>query len=182
MVGNIKNPGLIEVPMGITLREIIYEVGQGIPDGKGFLLAQMGGTTGGILTSEHLDLPMTVENLREIGAGLGSGALLVVDDTQDVVDLVKNFVEFFNHESCGKCTLCREGTGRLLELLERLTNGQGESKDVDLIEDLAKVMMKGAFCGLGQAAPVPILGCLRYFRGEFVKYVKEPQDAQVAVV
>jgi len=181
MVGNIKNPGLIEVPMGITLREIIYEVGQGIPDGKGFLLAQMGGTTGGILTSEHLDMPMTVENLREIGAGLGSGALLVVDDSQDVVDLVKNFVEFFNHESCGKCTLCREGNGRLLELLEKLTSGQGETKDIDLIEDLAKIMMKGAFCGLGQAAPIPILGCLRYFRGEFEKYVKKPKDEQVAV-
>lgn len=167
MVGNINNPGLIEVPMGITLREIIYDIGHGIPNGKGFKLAQMGGTTGGILTEKHLDLPMAVENLREVGAGLGSGALLVVDDTQDVVDLAKNFVEFFNHESCGKCTLCREGNGRLLELLEKLCDGKGTPEDVTLIEKLAEIMMKGAFCGLGQAAPVPILGLVRNFRAEF---------------
>ncbi len=177
MVGNINNPGLIEVPMGITLREIVYEIGQGIPGGKGFQLAQMGGTTGGILTAEHLDLPMSVESLREIGAGLGSGALLVVDDSQNVVDLVKNFVEFFNHESCGKCTLCREGTGRLLELLEKLIDGQGTLKDIALIEELAQIMMKGAFCGLGQAAPVPILGCLKYFRAEFEKLAKTVDSA-----
>ncbi|MDZ7372267.1 MAG: NADH-quinone oxidoreductase subunit NuoF [candidate division KSB1 bacterium] len=168
MVGNINNPGLIEVPMGITLREIIYDIGHGIPGGKGFKLAQMGGTTGGILTAEHLDLPMTVENLREIGAGLGSGALLVVDDSQDVVELVKNFVEFFNHESCGKCTLCREGNGRLLQLLERISAGKGSVEDIDLMETLAATMMRGAFCGLGQAAPIPILGCLKYFRQDFV--------------
>ncbi len=168
MVGNINNPGLIEVPMGITLREIIYDIGHGIPGGKGFKLAQMGGTTGGILTEEHLDLPMTVETLREIGAGLGSGALLVVDDSQDIIELVKNFVEFFNHESCGKCTLCREGNGRLLQLLERISEGKGCEADIDLMESLAVTMMKGAFCGLGQAAPIPILGCLKYFRREFI--------------
>ncbi len=175
MVGNINNPGLIEVPMGITLREIIYDIGQGIPNGKGFKLAQMGGTTGGILTSEHLDLPLAAENLREIGSGLGSGALLVVDEDQEIVDLVTNFVEFFNHESCGKCTLCREGTGRLLERLEKLSSGEGEIKDIDMIEELAVVMMKGAFCGLGQAAPVPILGTLKHFRPEFEKLVKQPE-------
>ncbi|NIA29719.1 MAG: NADH-quinone oxidoreductase subunit NuoF [Actinobacteria bacterium] len=173
MVGNINNPGLIEVPMGITLREIIYNIGGGIPNGKGFLLAQMGGTTGGILTEEHLDLPMTVETLRGIGAGLGSGALLVVDDSQCPVDLVKNFVEFFNHESCGKCTLCREGTGRLHELLSRLTSGRGEEKDIELVEVLSSTMMRGAFCGLGQAAPVPILGCLRYFKDVFIRHASE---------
>lgn len=173
MVGNINNPGLIEVPMGITLREIIYDIGGGIPDGKGFLLAQMGGTTGGILTEEHLDLPMTVETLRDIGAGLGSGALLVVDDSQCPVDLVKNFVEFFNHESCGKCTLCREGTGRLHELLDRLTSGRGSEKDINLIKVLSSTMMRGAFCGLGQAAPVPILGCLRYFEDIFIQHARD---------
>ncbi|NOY60848.1 MAG: NADH-quinone oxidoreductase subunit NuoF [Calditrichaeota bacterium] len=173
MVGNINNPGLIEVPMGITLREIIYNIGGGIPNGKGFLLAQMGGTTGGILIEEHLDLPMTVETLRGIGAGLGSGALLVVDDSQCPVDLVKNFVEFFNHESCGKCTLCREGTGRLHELLSRLTSGRGEEKDIELVQVLSATMMRGAFCGLGQAAPVPILGCLRYFKDVFIRHASE---------
>jgi len=171
MVGNINNPGLIEVPMGITLREIIYDIGHGIPGGKGFKMAQLGGTTGGILTSEHLDLPLSTESLREIGAGMGSGALLVADDSQCIVGLVKNFVEFFVHESCGICTLCREGNGRLLEILERLTAGLGRAKDLQLMEDLAKTMAKGAFCGLGQAAPIPILGCLRYFREEFEQHL-----------
>ncbi len=171
MVGNINNPGLIEVPMGITLREIIYDIGHGIPGGKGFKMAQLGGTTGGILTSEHLDLPLSTESLREIGAGMGSGALLVVDDSQCTVGLVKNFVEFFVHESCGICTLCREGNGRLLEILERLTAGHGEPRDLALMEELARTMTKGAFCGLGQAAPIPILGCLRYFRAEFEQHL-----------
>ena len=136
-------------------------------------MAQMGGTTGGILTEEHLDMPLAIENLREIGSGLGSGALLVVDDSQCVVDLVKNFVEFFNHESCGKCTLCREGTGRLLELLDKISDGEGKEGDLELIETLSSTMMKGAFCGLGQAAPVPILGCLKYFRQEFASHIDE---------
>jgi len=172
LVGNINNPGLIEVPMGITLREVIYDIGHGIPNGKGFLLAQLGGTTGGILTKDHLDLPLAVDTLRAAGAGMGSGALLVVDDSQCVVDLVKNFVEFFNHESCGICTMCREGNGRLLELLERLTTGRGAAKDIELMETLANTMMRGAFCGLGQAAPIPILGCLRYFRKDFTQHVE----------
>jgi len=180
MVGNINNPGLIEVPMGITLREIIYDIGQGIPNGKGFKLAQMGGTTGGILTEDHLDLLMTVETLREIGAGLGSGALLIVDDTQDVVDLVENFVEFFDHESCGKCTMCREGNGRLLELLKRINAGKGEPDDLDLMEELANTMMKGAFCGLGQAAPIPILGCLKYFRDDFLQKIEAKEETLAA--
>jgi NADP-reducing hydrogenase subunit HndC len=173
MVGNINNPGLIEVPMGITLREVIYDIGHGIPNGKGFLLAQLGGTTGGILTAEHLDLPLATDSLRAIGAGMGSGALLVVDDSQCVVDLVKSFVEFFNHESCGICTMCREGNGRLLELLDKISEGHGQEKDIELMETLANTMMRGAFCGLGQAAPVPILGCLKYFRQEFVQHVHE---------
>ncbi len=180
LVGNINNPGLIEVPLGITLRQIIYNIGQGIPKGRGFLLAQLGGTTGGILTSDHLDLPLDLQNLKEIGAGLGSGALLVVDDSHDVVDLVKNFVEFFNHESCGKCTLCREGTGRLLELLNTLQSERGTVQDIDLIERLANTMMKGAFCGLGQAAPIPILGCLKYFRDEFEKKAVTKKKVSVA--
>jgi len=173
LVGNINNPGLIEVPMGITLREIIYDIGHGIPNGKGFLFAQLGGTTGGILTAEHLDLPLATETLRTIGSGMGSGALLVVDDSQCVVDLVKTFVEFFNHESCGICTMCREGYGRLLELLEKITDGKGRPQDIELMENLANAMMRGAFCGLGQAAPVPILGCLKYFRQEFIQHVSD---------
>jgi NADH:ubiquinone oxidoreductase subunit F (NADH-binding)/(2Fe-2S) ferredoxin len=173
LVGNINNPGLIEVPMGITLREIIYDIGHGIPNGKGFLFAQLGGTTGGILTNEHLDLPLATDTLRAIGSGLGSGALLVVDDSQCVIDLVKSFVEFFNHESCGICTMCREGNGRLLELLDKISEGHGQPKDIELMENLANTMMRGAFCGLGQAAPVPILGCLKYFRPEFMQHVTE---------
>ncbi len=172
MVGNINNPGLIEVPMGITLREIIYDIGHGIPEGKEFLLAQLGGTTGGILTREHLDLPLAVDSLRNAGAGMGSGALLVVDDSQCIVDLVKTFVEFFVHESCGICTLCREGNGRLLEILERMSDGKGKQDDLRLMEELANAMLRGAFCGLGQAAPIPILGCLRYFRSEFEQHLQ----------
>ncbi|OGB98427.1 NADP oxidoreductase [candidate division KSB1 bacterium RBG_16_48_16] len=179
LVGNINNPGLIEVPMGITLREIIYDIGHGIPGGKGFLLAQMGGTTGGILTAEHLDIPLAADTLRKVDAGLGSGAILVVDDSQCVIDLVKCFVEFFNHESCGKCTLCREGTGRLLELLEKISDGRGKMGDIELIERLATTMMSGAFCGLGQAAPIPILGCLKYFRNEFVNHISNGGCAMV---
>ena len=176
LVGNINNPGLIEVPMGITLREVIYDIGHGIPDGKNFLLAQTGGTTGGILTESELDVPMAYDTLPKYDSGLGSGALLIVDDTHDVVDLVRNFVEFFNHESCGKCTLCREGTGRLLELLNKLINGKGTLKDIELIEKLSTIMKYGAFCGLGQAAPTPILGSLKHFKKEYLKYVNDENE------
>lgn len=179
LVGNINNPGLIEVPMGITLREIIYDIGQGIPDGKGFLLAQTGGTTGGILTESELDVPIAYDTLSKYDTGLGSGALLIVDDTHDVVDLVRNFVEFFNHESCGKCTLCREGTGRILELLNKIIEGHGTLKDIELIQKLSIVMKHGAFCGLGQAAPTPILGSLKHFKNEYLKYIKD-EAAKIA--
>jgi NADP-reducing hydrogenase subunit HndC len=175
LVGNINNPGLIEVPMGITLREIIYDIGHGIPNGKGFLLAQTGGTTGGLLTKDELDVPLAYDTLSKYNTGLGSGAMLIVDDTHNVVELVRNFVEFFNHESCGKCTLCREGTGRLLELLNKIIAGKGTLKDINLIERLSQIMKLGAFCGLGQAAPTPILGSLKHFRNEYLKLVKDGQ-------
>lgn len=171
LVGNICNPGLIEVPMGITLREVIYDIGQGIPDGKTFLLAQTGGTTGGLLTENELDVPMAYDTLSKYDSGLGSGALLIVDDSHDVVELVHNFVEFFNHESCGKCTLCREGTGRLLELMNKILAHEGTVQDISLIERLSAIMKKGAFCGLGQAAPTPILGSLKHFRQAYLNYV-----------
>ena len=172
LIGNIYNPGLIEVPMGTTLREIIYDLGQGIADGKKFLVAQTGGTTGGLLTESGLDVPMAYDTLKEYGTGLGSGALLIVDDSHCIVDLVKNFVEFFNHESCGKCTLCREGTGRLLELLNNITSGNGKVSDIDLIEKLSLIMKRGAFCGLGQAAPTPILGSLKHFKEEYMAHIE----------
>lgn len=172
LVGNIVSPGLIEVPMGITLREVIFDIGHGIPRGRGFLFAQTGGTTGGILAAGELDVPMAYDTLRQVGSGLGSGALLVVDDSNCVVDLVQNFVEFFNHESCGKCTLCREGTGRLLEILHRLTSGQGDPRDIDLIRRLSVNMKRAAFCGLGQAAPTPILGALQRFEEIFREHAE----------
>jgi NADH:ubiquinone oxidoreductase subunit F (NADH-binding)/(2Fe-2S) ferredoxin len=172
LVGNVVLPGLIEVPMGITLREVIFDIGRGIPKGRNFLFAQTGGTTGGILAAGELDVPMAYDTLRQVGSGLGSGALLVVDDSNCVVDLVQNFVEFFNHESCGKCTLCREGTGRLLELLNRLTSGQAEARDIDLIRRLAVNMKRAAFCGLGQAAPTPILGALDRFEEIFREHAE----------
>ncbi|UCE07549.1 MAG: SLBB domain-containing protein, partial [bacterium] len=172
LVGNIYNPGLIEVPMGITLREIIYDIGQGIPNGNKFLVAQTGGTTGGLLTEAELDVPIAYDTLKEYDTGLGSGALLIVDDTNCIVDLVKNFVEFFNHESCGKCTLCREGTGRLLETLINITSGHGDYSDIELMEHLCQIMKRGAFCGLGQAAPTPILGSLKHFKEDYLAHVE----------
>src|SRR5690554_1127172 len=167
MLGEINNQGLIEVPMGITLREVINGVGGGIPGGRRFKVAQTGGTSGGCLPAEFLDLPMDYDTLANAGSALGSGALLIMDETHCIIDILKCFMKFFCHESCGKCTPCREGTTRLYELLTGFSEGKATEKDIALIKELAKTMELSALCGLGQAAPMPVLTCLKYFEAEF---------------
>lgn len=167
LTGNLVNTGLIEVPMGITLREVIYEIGGGIPDGRQFKMAQTGGTSGGCLAAEHLDLPMDYDSLIEHGSALGSGALLIMDDSHCIVDLTKNFLSFFKHESCGQCTPCREGTTQLYRLVDKISRGEATEGDLDLIHRLSRTMMNASLCALGQTAPVPLLSTLRYFADEY---------------
>ncbi len=173
LTGNIKNEGLIEVPMGITLREIIYQLGGGIPDGHSFKMAQTGGTAGGCLPPEMLDVPMDYDELAKVGSALGSGALLIMDDRHCIVDLLKCFMRFFNHESCGKCTPCREGTPRLLELIEKIMDGTAVKADLDLMAKLAENMEISSLCGLGQSSPKPVLTLLEYYQHEFLAHIED---------
>ena len=165
--GNVNNIGLVEVPMGTTLREIIYDIGGGIPNGREFKAAQTGGPSGGCIPKEHLDTPIDYESLKEIGSMMGSGGLIVMDDTKCMVCLAKFYLEFTVSESCGKCTPCRIGTKRMLEILERLCNGEGEELDLYKLEKLAANIQKSSICGLGQSAPNPVISTLKYFREEF---------------
>ena len=165
--GNVNNIGLVEVPMGTTLREIIYDIGGGIPNGREFKAAQTGGPSGGCIPKEHLDTPIDYESLKEIGSMMGSGGLIVMDDTKCMVCLAKFYLEFTVSESCGKCTPCRIGTKRMLEILERLCNGEGEELDIYKLEKLAVNIQKSSICGLGQSAPNPVISTLKYFREEF---------------
>lgn len=171
--GDIVNKGLIEVPMGITLREIVYEIGGGIPGGRTFKMAQTGGTSGGCLPGTVLDVPLDADSLIPHGSGLGSGALLVIDDTHCVVDMAIAFARFFAHESCGKCTPCREGTPRFLEILQKIAAGQGRQEDLALLEELARVMLKAPLCPLGQTVPVPIMTTIRHFRAEYDAHINQ---------
>ena len=173
LTGDVVNQGLIEVPMGITLREIIYDIGGGIPGGRAFKLAQTGGTSGGIITAGMLDVPMDYDSLAAAGTALGSGALLILDDTHCVVDVALSFARFFKHESCGKCTPCREGTLRLYQLLEGITKGEGREEDLALIEELANMMYRAPLCPLGQTAPLPIMSTIKYFRSEYLKHIQD---------
>ena len=165
--GNVNNIGLVEVPMGTTLREIIYDIGGGIPNGREFKAAQTGGPSGGCIPKEHLDTPIDYESLKEIGSMMGSGGLIVMDDTKCMVALAKFYLDFTVSESCGKCTPCRIGTKRMLEILERLCNGEGEELDIYKLEKLAANIQKASICGLGQTAPNPVVSTLKYFREEF---------------
>src|SRR5690554_6188897 len=171
MLGDITNQGLIEVPMGITLREVIYGVGGGIPNGRGFKLAQTGGTSGGCLPKEFLDLPMDYDSLAEAGSALGSGALLVIDDTHCIVDVLRSFMKFFQHESCGQCTPSREGTARLYQLFSDLAAGKAGQDAVQLIKELCQTMQLSSLCGLGQSAPNGVVTALQYFEEEIQKHV-----------
>ena len=170
--GKIKNTGLVEVPMGTTLREIIEEIGGGIPRGKKFKAAQTGGPSGGCIPDHLIDTPMDYDNLLAIGTMMGSGGLIVMDEDTCMVDIAKFFLEFTVDESCGKCTPCRVGTKRLLELLNKITQGQGTMEDLDRIEELASFIKSNSLCGLGQTAPNPVLSTLRYFRDEYVEHIQ----------
>ncbi len=168
--GNVNNIGLVEVPMGTTLREIIYDIGGGIPNGREFKAAQTGGPSGGCIPAEHLDTPIDYESLKEIGSMMGSGGLIVMDNTKCMVSLAKFYLDFTVSESCGKCTPCRIGTKRMLETLERLCDGKGEEADIAKLEKLAENIQKSSVCGLGQTAPNPVISTLKYFRNEFEEH------------
>ncbi len=168
--GNVNNIGLVEVPMGTTLREIVYDIGGGIPNGRDFKAAQTGGPSGGCIPKEHLDTPIDYESLKEIGSMMGSGGLIVMDDTKCMVSLAKFYLEFTVSESCGKCTPCRIGTKRMHEILEKLCEGKGSELDIYKLEKLATNIQKSSICGLGQSAPNPVISTLKYFREEFKEH------------
>ena len=169
--GKIHNTGLVEVPMGTTLREIIEEIGGGIPNGKKFKAAQTGGPSGGCIPAEHFDIPIDYDNLVAIGSMMGSGGLIVMDEDDCMVDIAKFFLEFTVEESCGKCTPCRIGTKRMLEILEKITKGQATMADLDKLEELCYYIKANSACALGQTAPNPVLSTLQYFRDEYVAHI-----------
>ena len=171
--GKINNIGLVEVPMGTTLRDIIFDIGGGIPNGKSFKAAQTGGPSGGCIPAEHLDTPIDYDTLTKLGSMMGSGGLIVMDENTCMVDLAKFFLEFTVDESCGKCNPCRIGTKRMLEILTRITEGKGTPEDIDKLEILARNIKAASLCGLGQSAPNPVLSTLRYFRDEYMAHVIE---------
>ena len=169
--GKIHNTGLVEIPMGTTLREIVEEIGGGVPNGKKFKAAQTGGPSGGCIPAEHLDIPIDYDNLLSIGSMMGSGGLIVMDEDTCMVDIAKFFLEFTVDESCGKCTPCRIGTRRMLEILERITKGQATMEDLDKLEELCYHLQSNSLCALGQTAPNPVLSTLRYFRDEYIAHI-----------
>jgi len=169
--GKIHNTGLVEIPMGTTLREIVEEIGGGIPNGKRFKAAQTGGPSGGCIPAEHLDIPIDYDNLISIGSMMGSGGLIVMDEDNCMVDIAKFFLDFTVEESCGKCTPCRIGTKRLSEMLDKITKGNATLEDLDKMEELCYYIKENALCGLGQTAPNPVLSTLRYFRDEYIAHV-----------
>jgi len=171
--GKINNTGLVEIPMGTTLREVIFEIGGGIPNGKKFKAVQTGGPSGGCIPASLLDMPIEYDTLTQAGSMMGSGGMIVMDEDNCMVDIAKFFLTFTQDESCGKCPPCRIGTKRMLEILERITNGEGKEGDIELLENLAKSIKDSALCGLGQTAPNPVLSTLRYFRDEYEAHIKE---------
>lgn len=171
LTGQVANTGLIEVPMGTTLREVVYDIGGGIRGGKEFKAVQIGGPSGGCLTKDHLDLPLDFDSLLSVGAMVGSGGLVVMDENTCMVEVARFFMNFTQNESCGKCVPCREGTKRLLEILQRAVDGQGEPEDIEVLEDLAMAIKDGSLCGLGKTAPNPVLTMLKYFKDEYLAHV-----------
>ena len=170
--GNVVNIGLVEVPMGTTLREIIFDIGGGIPNGREFKAAQTGGPSGGCIPAEHLDVPIDYESLGAIGSMIGSGGLIVMDETKCMVNLAKFYLGFTVDESCGKCNPCRIGTKRMLEILDKITEGEGTLEDIDKLEELAETVKIASVCGLGQTAPNPVFSTLKYFRNEYIEHIE----------
>ena len=169
--GKIANTGLLEVPMGTTLREVIYEIGGGIPNKRKFKAAQTGGPSGGCITAESLDTPIDFDNLIELGSMMGSGGMIVMDEDNCMVDVARFYLEFTVEESCGKCTPCREGTKRMLDILNRICEGEGSMEDLDILESLGKMIKDSSLCGLGQTAPNPVISTLKHFRKEYEAHV-----------
>jgi NADH-quinone oxidoreductase subunit F/NADP-reducing hydrogenase subunit HndC len=185
LTGKVNNTGLVEVPMGTTIREIVFDIGGGIIGGKKFKAVQIGGPSGGCLTEEHLDLPVSYESLSAAGAIMGSGGLVVVDEDTCMVDLAKFFLEFTQRESCGKCIPCREGTKKMLDILVRITEGNGREEDIDNLIYLGTQIKTASLCGLGQTAPNPVLTTIRYFRDEYEAHIREkrcPAGACTALI
>ncbi|HHY19626.1 MAG TPA: NADH-quinone oxidoreductase subunit NuoF [Firmicutes bacterium] len=172
LTGQVANTGLIEVPMGTTLREIVYEIGGGIPGNREYKAVQIGGPSGGCLTEDHLDIQLDFDSLKSVGAMIGSGGLVVMDEKTCIVEVARFFMHFTQNESCGKCVLCREGTKRMLEILQRIVDGDGQVEDLDLLVELGETIKDGSLCGLGKTAPNPVLTTLKYFRDEYMHHVE----------
>ena len=168
--GDVKNIGLVEVPMGTTLREIIFDIGGGISNNRNFKAAQTGGPSGGCIPEQYLDTPIDYESLKQIGSMMGSGGLIVMDDSKCMVNLAKFYLGFTVSESCGKCNPCRIGTKRMYEILEKITSGNGEIEDINKLEKLAETVAKSSVCGLGQSAPNPVISTLRFFKDEYIEH------------
>lgn len=173
LAGHVENTGLVEIPMGRKLREIVFDIGGGIRGGRKFKAVQIGGPSGGCLCEEHLDLPLDYDSLAKVGAMIGSGGLVVMDDSTCMVEVAKYFMNFAQNESCGKCVPCREGTKQMLALLTKITEGKGTMEDLELLEEVALAVRDGALCGLGKTAPNPVLTTLRYFRHEYLAHVQQ---------
>jgi NADH-quinone oxidoreductase subunit F/NAD(P)H dehydrogenase (quinone)/NADP-reducing hydrogenase subunit HndC len=171
--GDVNNIGLVEVPMGTSLRSMIFDVGGGIPDKKAFKAVQLGGPSGGCIPEQHLDTPVDYEAIARVGAIMGSGGMIVMDEDTCMVDMARFFMDFIQDESCGKCTPCREGTRRLLQILEKICAGKGQEGDIELMEQLSEGIQQSALCGLGQTGPNPVLSTLRYFRSEFESHIRD---------
>jgi len=175
LVGKINNTGLVEVPMGITLRQIVYDIGGGIPGGKRFKAIQTGGPSGGCIPENLLNLPVDFDQLQEAGSMMGSGGMIVMDEDNCMVDMARYFVQFLQEESCGKCTPCREGLQQMGEILNRICDGKGKEEDIELLEGLSQIMIDTSLCGLGLTAPNPVLSTIKYFRNEYKAHIKEKQ-------
>ncbi len=173
LAGKIVRGGLVEVPMGIPLRDVIYEVGGGVPEGRRFKAVQLGGPSGGCVPEEHIDIEVDYESVTKTGAIMGSGGMVVMDDSTCMIDIAKFFLEFTQDESCGKCTFCRVGTKRMLEILERICAGEGREGDIELLEELGRTIISSSLCGLGQSAPNPVLTTIKYFRDEYEAHIRE---------
>jgi NADH:ubiquinone oxidoreductase subunit F (NADH-binding)/NAD-dependent dihydropyrimidine dehydrogenase PreA subunit/(2Fe-2S) ferredoxin len=173
LTGDVNNIGLVEVPMGTSLRSIIFDIGGGIPDKRKFKAVQLGGPSGGCVSEKHLDIPVDYESIASVGAIMGSGGMIVMNDKTCMVDMARFFMDFIQDESCGKCTPCREGTRRMLELLQSITRGEGQEGDIERLEDLCDMVKDGSLCGLGQTAPNPVLSTLQYFRDEYEAHIRQ---------
>jgi NADH-quinone oxidoreductase subunit F/NAD(P)H dehydrogenase (quinone)/NADP-reducing hydrogenase subunit HndC len=173
LTGDVNNIGLVEVPMGTTLKTIIFDIGGGIPKKRKFKAVQLGGPSGGCIPADLIDTPVDFESISKVGAIMGSGGMIVMDDRTCMVDMARFFMDFIQEESCGKCTPCREGTARMLEILEKITKGEGKPEDIGKLEELSKIIRGSALCGLGQTGPNPVLSTLRYFRDEYEAHIRD---------